>query len=146
MSVFEISCRLDVRPQVLPAGGPELEEEAQGPRSVRGNYRPRGVPFGESSTNITTMVWTVNAPKVVLLSSPPLETQPGAVTTVNKQLKQLAGERGWTFLDASASARDGTQYADGPSNDGTKPNSAGGRVIGAAVKAAFLPAPMRADR
>ena len=29
--MFEIGPRLDVRPQVLPAGGAKLEEEAQGP-------------------------------------------------------------------------------------------------------------------
>ncbi len=54
----------------------------------------RGVPFSQTSTNIATMVRTANAPKVVLLSAAPLESQPGAAGTVNRQLKQLAGERG----------------------------------------------------
>ncbi len=98
----------------------------------------RGVPFSQTSTNIAMMVRTVNAPKVFLLSAAPLESQPGAASTVNGQLQQLTDERGSTFLDAAAGVRNVAKYAVGMSSDGKNPNAAGAKVIGAAVKAAIL--------
>ena len=96
-------------------------------------------PFSETTANIGKIVETVNAPKVILLAAPPFASVPKAASTLNTQLQQLANDRGWTFLDAAAGVRDGTDYKNGTSDDGRKPNATGAAVIGAAVKAAILP-------
>jgi len=96
-------------------------------------------PFSETTTNIGKIVTTVNAPKVILLGAPPFASAPNAAGTLNTQLRQLANDRGWTFLDAAVGVRDGTEYKNGTSDDGRKPNATGAQVIGAAVKAAILP-------
>jgi len=94
-------------------------------------------PFSETTTNIGKIVQTVDAPKVILLAAPPFVSAPNAASTLNTQLRQLANDRGWTFVDA-AEVRDGTGYKNGTSDDGRKPNATGAQVIGAAVKAAIL--------
>ncbi len=96
-------------------------------------------PFSETTANIGKIVQTVNAPKVILLAAPPFDSAPNAAKTLNTQLQQLANDRGWTFLDAAAGVRDGTEYKSGTSDDGRKPNAQGAQVIGAAVKAAIVP-------
>jgi len=96
-------------------------------------------PFSETAASIGKIVKTVNAPKVILLAAPPFASVPNAAGTLNTQLQQLANDRGWTFVDAAAAVRDGTEYKDGTSDDGRKPNAKGAQVIGAAVKAAILP-------
>lgn len=85
------------------------------------------------------MVRTVNAPRVVIAGFALLFAEPDEATKVDRQLAQLASERGWTYVDAAAGVRDGNTNKNGMSSDGNSPNAAGAKIIGEALRAAILP-------
>jgi lysophospholipase L1-like esterase len=97
-----------------------------------------GIPFEQSATNLDRVVDTVGIEEVLVVSIPPLEALPGSAETYNERLEELAGDRGWRFVDASAGLRtaDG-RYADGMSSDGLHPSADGARVLGEAIAAAL---------
>ncbi|MFJ4297484.1 SGNH/GDSL hydrolase family protein [Curtobacterium sp. NPDC089689] len=61
-------------------------------------------------------------PKRVLVSSiPPYRAHAAAALVYGKELRNVVAERGWTWVDPWAAARDGDDWAPGFSTDGTHP-------------------------
>ena len=95
-----------------------------------------GIPFDESAANLDRIVDAVGIEDVVIVSIPPMDAFPDGVESYNVRLDDLAGDRGWRFVDASAGLRtaDGS-YRDGMSFDGLHPSADGARVLGEAIAA-----------
>jgi hypothetical protein len=102
------------------------------------NDHALGVPFSETSANLDRIVETVGIEDVVVASVPPMAAFPEGATELNQRLEELAGTRGWRFVDASAGLRDGDgRYQDGMTSDGIHPSEEGARVLGEAIAAAL---------
>ncbi|WP_158586971.1 SGNH/GDSL hydrolase family protein [Clavibacter lycopersici] len=98
-----------------------------------------GVPFATTTRNYDTLVATIQSDRVLIGTVPPKDDKPDAARAFNEDLKQLAADRGWSFVDASAKTRDGNgKYLEGFTTDGTHPTPEAAKVIGAAVRAAVL--------
>ena len=95
-----------------------------------------GIPFDESAANLDRIVDAVGIEDVVVVSIPPVDAFPNGVKSYNIRLDNLAGDRGWRFVDASAGLRtaDG-RFGDGMSSDGLHPSADGARVLGEAIAA-----------
>lgn len=95
-----------------------------------------GVPFEESAANLDRIVDVVGIENVAVVSIPPMDAMPAGAEPYNEHLEEMAGDRGWRFVDASAGLRavDGT-FVDGMSSDGLHPSVAGARVLGGAIAA-----------
>ncbi|MGR0220120.1 SGNH/GDSL hydrolase family protein [Agromyces sp. ZXT2-6] len=95
-----------------------------------------GFPFGESAANLERIVDVVGIEDVVVVSIPPMDAFPDGVEDYNERLDDLADDRGWRFVDASAGLRttDGS-YREGMSSDGLHPSPDGARVLGEAIAA-----------
>jgi len=93
-----------------------------------------GVPFDESAANLDRVVDTVGIDDVLIVSIPPMDAYPDGADAMNERLDELAADRGWRFVDASAGLRtlDG-RFAEGMSSDGLHPSEEGARVLGAAI-------------
>ena len=65
-----------------------------------------------------------------------MDAFPDGAEAYNERLHDLAGDRGWRFVDASAGLRtaDG-RFSDGMSSDGLHPSVDGARVLGEAIAA-----------
>lgn len=97
-----------------------------------------GIPFREVADNLRQIATTVGAPRVVVVSIPPLARLPEAPPAFNAQLAQLADLEGWELVDASAGLRVGEAWADGMTFDGVHPSAEGQRVLGAALVDAIV--------
>nr|WP_240898368.1 SGNH/GDSL hydrolase family protein [Agromyces luteolus] len=97
-----------------------------------------GVPFEESAANLDRIVDAVGIGDVLVVSIPPMDAYPDGVTEYNERLDDLADDRGWRFVDASAGLRtlDG-RFVEGMSSDGLHPSEEGARVLGTAIAAAI---------
>ena len=106
----------------------------------------RGLPFARTAEALTQIAAAVPAPRVVLLSVPPMDEDFRQDTAgFNRQLRRLAGEQGWEFVDAAAAVRDGDAWAAGATSDGVHYTESGARAVGArlgeALRAGTSPAP-----
>ena len=93
------------------------------------------IPFDESAANLDRIVDdVVGIEDVVVVSIPPMD--PAGADAYNEHLADLAGDRGWRFVDASAGLRtaDG-RFRDGMSFDGLHPSVDGAQVLGEAIAA-----------
>ncbi len=97
-----------------------------------------GIPFDESAANLDRIIDAVGIEDVVVVSIPPMDAFPDGAEAYNERLDDLAGDRGWRFVDASAGLRtaDG-RFSDGMSSDGLHPSVDGARVLGEAIAAAL---------
>ena len=95
-----------------------------------------GIAFEDSAANLEQIVDTVGIRDVVVVSIPPMDALPDAAEAYNERLDDVASDRGWRFVDASAGLRtaDG-RYGDGMSSDGLHPSADGARVLGEAIAA-----------
>ena len=95
-----------------------------------------GIPFDESAANLDRITDAVGIDEVIVVSIPPMDALPNGAKAYNQRLDDLAGDRGWRFVDASAGLRtaDG-RYGDGMSSDGLHPSADGARVLGEAIAA-----------
>ncbi|GGI44008.1 Lysophospholipase L1 [Agromyces flavus] len=93
-----------------------------------------GVPFAETSANLGRIVEQVGIDEVVIASVPPMDAFPEGADELNERLEELADDRGWRFVDASAGLRtdDGT-FREGMSFDGLHPSEQGARVLADAI-------------
>lgn len=84
------------------------------------NDLAQGVDFETTEENISSMVGTVAAPRVVLLAIPPRDTETNPTTSeYNADLRALAERKGWEFFDGLEFARaDGGGYVNGLTSDG----------------------------
>ncbi|MEI5582592.1 MULTISPECIES: SGNH/GDSL hydrolase family protein [unclassified Agromyces] len=97
-----------------------------------------GVPFAETSANLDRIVETVGIDEVVVASVPPMAAFPEGATELNQRLQDLAGTRGWRFVDASAGLRDGDgRYVEEMTSDGIHPSEEGAQVLGEAIAGAL---------
>ena len=95
-----------------------------------------GIPFDESAANLDRIVDTVGIEDVVVVSIPPMDAFPDGVEEYNERLDDLADDRGWRFVDASAGLRTADwRFGDGMSSDGLHPSADGARVLGEAIAA-----------
>lgn len=95
-----------------------------------------GMPFSETSANLDRIVETVGIEEVVVASIPPLEAFPQGAVEFNERLEDLADDRGWRFVDASAGLRtDDGRFRPGMTSDGLHPSEQGARVLGEAIEA-----------
>lgn len=97
-----------------------------------------GIPFEESAANLDRIVDTVGIEDVLVVSIPPMAALPDGAEGYNAGLDDLAADRGWRFVDASAGLRtaDG-RFGDGMSSDGLHPSAEGARVLGEAIAVAL---------
>ena len=97
-----------------------------------------GIPFEESAANLDRIIDTVGIEDVLVVSIPPMAALPAGAEAYNDRLDDLAGDRGWRFVDASAGLRtaDG-RFGDGMSSDGLHPSAEGARVLGEAIAVAL---------
>ena len=95
-----------------------------------------GIPFDESAANLDRIIDAVGIEDVVVVSIPPMAASPDVAEAYNERLDDLAGDRGWRFVDASAGLRtaDG-RFRDGMSFDGLHPSVDGAQVLGEAIAA-----------
>lgn len=97
-----------------------------------------GIPFDESAANLDRIIDAVGIKDVVVVSIPPMDAFSDGVETYNESLDDLAGDRGWRFVDASAGLRTAEgSFSDGMSSDGLHPSVDGARVLGEAIAAAL---------
>ncbi len=93
--------------------------------------------------NLARIANIVKAPVVLLSSVPPRDDAAEATVAYNEFLVQLAGERGWRFVDAAAGLRsDANTFLPGLSDDGIHPNAAGAQILGNAIGQALTATPM----
>ncbi|MWB98688.1 GDSL-type esterase/lipase family protein [Agromyces seonyuensis] len=98
-----------------------------------------GIPFAESAANLDRIVEAVGVDEVAVVSIPPLDLDPAGVESYNAELSELADDRGWRFLDASAGLRtDEGRFREGMTVDGAHPTAEGARVLGEAIAAGVL--------
>ncbi|WP_162197270.1 SGNH/GDSL hydrolase family protein [Demequina pelophila] len=92
------------------------------------------LPFEETAGALVDIAATVGAPRVMLLAIPPIEPEISPTTPVyNRQLRRLAADRGWEFVDAPAPVRDGDAWAPGATTDGVHYTLESARLVGATV-------------
>ncbi|MDO2934048.1 SGNH/GDSL hydrolase family protein [Paeniglutamicibacter sulfureus] len=95
--------------------------------------------------NLARIARIVRAPMVLLSSIPPRDDAVAATVAYNEFLKTFAGERGWTYVDASAGLRsEANTFIEGLSDDGVHPNVEGAKILGAAIGQALTTKPMQA--
>ncbi|MDN4484160.1 SGNH/GDSL hydrolase family protein [Demequina lignilytica] len=93
-----------------------------------------GLPFEETASALVSIAGVVDAPRVLLLSIPPISDDYGLDTTAyNRQLRALAGEQGWEWVDAAAAIREGAAWAPGATDDGVHYTVEAARKVGEAV-------------
>jgi lysophospholipase L1-like esterase len=97
-----------------------------------------GIPFEDSAANLDRIIDVVGIEDVVVVSIPPMDALPAGAEAYNERLDDLARDRGWRFVDASAGLRtaDG-RFREGMSFDGLHPSAEGARVLGEAITAAL---------
>lgn len=105
---------------------------------LAGTNDVNATPFDQIGANIRQIVASADVESVVLSSVPPIDYSPGRTEELNAYLEGLAGDEGWTWVDASAGLREGRRFATGMSYDGIHPTAEGARVIGEAIRAAIL--------
>lgn len=96
------------------------------------------ISFERTTAALDAIVAKAEVPRVIVSAIPPNNTRPNLPTAFNAALQQLASERGWEFVDAAASLRDGEQYIDGYSLDGVHPTKDAARILGEGIRAAIL--------
>ncbi|HKH08212.1 MAG TPA: SGNH/GDSL hydrolase family protein, partial [Agromyces sp.] len=97
-----------------------------------------GIPFEDSAANLDRIIDVVGIEDVVVVSIPPMDASPAGAEAYNERLDDLAADRGWRFVDASAGLRtaDG-RFTEGMSSDGLHPSVEGARVLGEAIATAL---------
>jgi lysophospholipase L1-like esterase len=97
-----------------------------------------GIPFEDSAANLDRIIDGVGIEDVVVVSIPPMDALPDGAQGYNERVEDLAGDRGWRFVDASAGLRtaDG-RFGEGMSSDGLHPSEEGARVLGEAIATAL---------
>lgn len=97
-----------------------------------------GLPFEETSGALAQIAATVGAPRVLLLSIPPLDYgQEVDVAGFNRRLEALAAEQGWEYVDATAPVREGDGWAPGMTTDGVHYTVEAARAVGESLREAL---------
>ena len=96
------------------------------------------ISFDDSAANLDRIIEVVGIEDVVVVSIPPMDALPNGAAAYNERLEDLAADRGWRFVDASAGLRtvDG-RFREGMSSDALHPSVEGARVLGEAIATAL---------
>jgi hypothetical protein len=100
-----------------------------------------GLPFEETAVNLRAVAAKVGADRVVVSGIPPLDGSPQTTIVFNWQLRRLAAEEGWQFVDPMAAVRRGGRFAERMTSDGIHPTRPAAILIGVAVREAVLAGP-----
>lgn len=96
-------------------------------------------PVDQSLANVRTIVEKSKVSRVVISSTAPLNAFPAEGAAWNDQLRALAHEEGWEFIDPWKVIRtDDNRYPVGMSPDGVHPTAATAAVVGQYIKARVL--------
>ncbi|MDQ4137601.1 MAG: SGNH/GDSL hydrolase family protein [Actinomycetota bacterium] len=82
------------------------------------NDAVRSLPVDETRRSVERIVEKVYTDAVILCAIPPLSRDRDAATRINTELKELATEKGWLWLDPWELYRDGDDWTSGASLDG----------------------------
>ena len=97
-----------------------------------------GLPFAQTAGALEEIAATVGAPRVLLLSIPPLDYgQEVDVAGFNRRLEALAADQGWEFVDATAPVREGDGWAPGMTIDGVHYTVDAARAVGEKLREAL---------
>lgn len=78
-----------------------------------------GVSFDATTAALERMAASVNARRVIVLSTPPRADELTPTTTdFNAELEALAASEGWEYVDSASTVRTDTGWADGMTADG----------------------------
>ncbi len=98
----------------------------------------QGVDWEASRDNVLTIARTMRIDTIVVSAIPPFSPRPEASTAYNEQLRQVAIEQGWAFVDPwTAVAQDGDWVA-GASTDGVHPTQEVAEEVGRSIRTAVL--------
>jgi lysophospholipase L1-like esterase len=97
-----------------------------------------GANFDIVAENISAIVSTVGAPRVIISAIPPYDLTPDRPVEFNTKLREFAAASGWEWVDPMGGIRNGTMYAAGMSPDGIHPNPRAAASIGAAIRVQIL--------
>jgi lysophospholipase L1-like esterase len=98
----------------------------------------QGVDRGASRDNVLTITRTMRIGAVVVSAIPPSAGHAEAATAYNEQLRQVATEQGWTFVDPWETAREGEGWVPGDTADGVHPTQEVADEAGRVLRAAAL--------
>jgi lysophospholipase L1-like esterase len=98
----------------------------------------QGLDRTAALANLSGIADEVAAPTVLLVAVPPLDIDPTASVRFNEQLRVLAAERGWRFVDPwEGVGVDGT-YLPEASGDGIHPGAEAADLVGGRIRTALL--------
>jgi lysophospholipase L1-like esterase len=97
-----------------------------------------GIDWEASRDNVLTITRTLRIDSVVVSAIPPSATLPAAATAYDEQLRRVAAEQGWTFVDPWETAREGGNWVPGDSDDGIHPVQEVADEAGRTLRAAVL--------
>ncbi|MCA5922786.1 SGNH/GDSL hydrolase family protein [Curtobacterium oceanosedimentum] len=98
------------------------------------------VPFDETAANLQRIVKKAGISKVIVSSIPPRDSDIDLPVDYNDQLRNLATDKGWIFVDAAAALRSDDRYKDGYTADGIHPAPRGAKALGEALHDAIVEA------
>lgn len=81
----------------------------------------QGLPLANEASAYDRIVAVIRPHRVVVSSIPPYRWHAAAAIQYNQDLRQFTEAQGWTWADPWAIARDGDDWAEGFSTDGTHP-------------------------
>jgi lysophospholipase L1-like esterase len=97
-----------------------------------------GLDWTASRDNLLAITRTLRTRPVLVAAIPPSAEHAEAATAYNEQLRQVAIEQGWTFVDPWESARRGANWVDGYTFDGIHPVQEVADEAGRTLRAAVL--------
>ena len=97
-----------------------------------------GVDWNASRDNVLAITRTMRIDAVVVSAIPPSAGHAEDATAFNEQLRQVAIEQGWTFVDPWEPARDGVGWVPGDTVDGVHPTQEVADEVGRTLRAAVL--------
>lgn len=93
-----------------------------------------GIPFEETASALVEIAGVIEAPRVLLLSIPPLSDGYGLDTAAyNRRLRALAEGHGWEWVDAAAAIREDDGWAPDATDDGVHYTRSAARAVGEEV-------------
>ncbi|GAB3311734.1 hypothetical protein GCM10027451_23870 [Geodermatophilus aquaeductus] len=98
----------------------------------------QGVDWAASRDNVLAITRTMRMDAVVVSAIPPSAGRAQIATAYNEQLRLVAIEQGWTFVDPWETSREGEGWVSGDSLDGVHPTQEVADEVGHTLRAAVL--------
>jgi lysophospholipase L1-like esterase len=97
----------------------------------------RDIPPKATLRSIERIVQKVAADDVILCAIPPFSAQPERAQQLNAELQELAAESGWAWVDPWEYFRDGDDWSEAATTDGTHPTEPVYRSVGLVLSEAI---------